>query len=190
MTTAFVGAGVVALGFGTVLPDHPNSPGLALVDVSLDGSLPTDLATRTVVDRSSRSDPRTFGDTAAQAAPDVWVLPLRSYSFSSPFGYRWGRLHAGVDLAADYGAQYQAAARGRVILAGWYGGYGNFVLIDHGDGFVTGYAHQSQIAVSCGEHVSQGQTLGYVGCTGHCFGPHLHFEVRINGSPVDPLGYL
>ena len=69
------------------------------------------------------------------------------------------------------------------------GGYGNFVIVDHGGGLSTGYAHQSSIAVG-GGGVSQGQVLGYVGCTGHCFGPHLHFEVRVNGSPVDPLGYL
>jgi murein DD-endopeptidase MepM/ murein hydrolase activator NlpD len=70
------------------------------------------------------------------------------------------------------------------------GGYGNLVVIDHGRGLATAYAHQSQIAVSVGERVGQGQTIGYVGCTGHCFGPHLHFEVRVNGTAVDPLGYL
>jgi murein DD-endopeptidase MepM/ murein hydrolase activator NlpD len=69
-------------------------------------------------------------------------------------------------------------------------GYGNLVAIDHGRGISTAYGHQSSIAVSVGQVVSQGQTIGYVGCTGHCFGPHLHFEVRINGAPVDPLGYL
>ena len=69
-------------------------------------------------------------------------------------------------------------------------GYGNLVAIDHGRGISTAYGHQSSIAVSLGQSVSQGQTIGYVGCTGHCFGPHLHFEVRINGTPVDPLGYL
>ena len=107
----------------------------------------------------------------------------------SPFGMRWGRLHAGIDIAAGYGTPIHAAASGTVIFAGWMGGYGNFVIIDHGGGLSTGYAHQSSIAVGGGS-VSQGQVIGYVGCTGHCFGPHLHFEVRINGSPVDPMGYL
>jgi septal ring factor EnvC (AmiA/AmiB activator) len=73
---------------------------------------------------------------------------------------------------------------------GWMDGYGNLVFIDHGRGISTGYAHQSSIAVSNGQTVTQGQVIGYVGCTGHCFGPHLHFEVRVNGTPVDPLGYL
>ena len=102
---------------------------------------------------------------------------------------RWGRLHAGIDIAVPYGTPIHAAASGTVIYAGWMGGYGNFVIIDHGGGLSTGYAHQSSIAVGGGS-VSQGQVIGYVGCTGHCFGPHLHFEVRINGTPVDPLGYL
>jgi murein DD-endopeptidase MepM/ murein hydrolase activator NlpD len=108
----------------------------------------------------------------------------------SPFGYRWGRLHAGIDIGVAYGTPIHAAASGTVVLAGWTGGYGNFTCIDHGGGMATCYAHQSSYAVSSGAQVAQGQVIGYVGCTGHCFGPHLHFEVRINGNPVDPLGYL
>jgi murein DD-endopeptidase MepM/ murein hydrolase activator NlpD len=107
----------------------------------------------------------------------------------SPFGMRWGRLHTGIDIAVPYGTPIHASAAGTVIFAGWMGGYGNFVIIDHGGGLATAYAHQSSIAVGGGS-VSQGQVIGYVGCTGHCFGPHLHFEVRINGTPVDPMGYL
>jgi murein DD-endopeptidase MepM/ murein hydrolase activator NlpD len=107
----------------------------------------------------------------------------------SPFGMRWGRMHTGIDIAVGYGTPIHAAASGTVIFAGWMGGYGNFVIVDHGGGMSTGYAHQSSIAVGGGS-VTQGQVIGYVGCTGHCFGPHLHFEVRINGSPVDPMGYL
>jgi murein DD-endopeptidase MepM/ murein hydrolase activator NlpD len=108
----------------------------------------------------------------------------------SPFGYRWGRLHAGIDIAVPYGTPIHAAAAGTVVLAGWVTGYGNYTCIDHGGGMATCYAHQSAFAVSQGASVAQGQVIGYVGCTGHCFGPHLHFEVRINGTPVDPLGYL
>ena len=107
----------------------------------------------------------------------------------SGFGMRWGRMHEGIDIAVGYGTPIHAAASGTVIFSGWMGGYGNFVIIDHGGGMATAYGHQSAIAVGLGP-VSQGQVIGYVGCTGHCFGPHLHFEVRINGSPVDPLGYL
>jgi murein DD-endopeptidase MepM/ murein hydrolase activator NlpD len=108
----------------------------------------------------------------------------------SGFGMRWGRLHAGIDIAAPSGTPIHAAASGAVIYSGWMSGYGNLVVIDHGRGLATAYAHQSSIAAGNGQSVSQGQVIGYVGCTGHCFGPHLHFEVRVNGTPVDPLGYL
>ena len=109
---------------------------------------------------------------------------------TSPFGMRWGRMHTGIDIGVSYGTPIHAAASGQVIYAGVMDGYGNLVFIDHGRGISTGYAHQSSIAVSNGQTVTQGQVIGYVGCTGHCFGPHLHFEVRVNGAPVDPLGYL
>ena len=108
----------------------------------------------------------------------------------SGFGMRWGRMHEGIDIGVGYGTPIHAAASGTVVYSGWMSGYGNFVIIDHGGGMATAYGHQSAIAVGNGQSVSQGQVIGYVGCTGHCFGPHLHFEVRINGSPVDPLGYL
>ncbi|MEA2468084.1 MAG: hypothetical protein QOJ57_2210 [Thermoleophilaceae bacterium] len=111
----------------------------------------------------------------------------------SPFGPRWGRMHTGVDIAAGTGTPIRAAAAGTVSLIqseASSGGYGNFTCISHGGGIATCYAHQSSIGVSGGQSVSQGQVIGAVGCTGHCFGPHLHFEVRVNGSPVDPLGYL
>jgi murein DD-endopeptidase MepM/ murein hydrolase activator NlpD len=109
---------------------------------------------------------------------------------TSPFGWRWGRMHEGIDLGAAYGSPIAAAAAGVVIYAGWEGGYGNLVVIDHGGGLATAYGHQSRIAVSVGQSVSQGETIGYVGSTGHSTGPHLHFEVRVNGQAVDPLGYL
>jgi murein DD-endopeptidase MepM/ murein hydrolase activator NlpD len=108
----------------------------------------------------------------------------------SGFGMRWGRLHAGVDIAVPAGTPIHAAASGTVVMLGWVDGYGNYTCVDHGGGMSTCYAHQSGYATSAGAQVSQGQVIGYVGCTGHCFGDHLHFEVRINGSPVDPMGYL
>ena len=126
-------------------------------------------------------------DSTPSAAGFVWPV---SGPVVSPFGYRWGRLHAGIDIAVGYGTPIHAAAAGTVVLAGWVSGYGNYTCVDHGGGLATCYAHQSSYAVSNGAQVGQGQVIGYVGCTGHCFGPHLHFEVRINGSPVDPLGYL
>jgi murein DD-endopeptidase MepM/ murein hydrolase activator NlpD len=108
----------------------------------------------------------------------------------SPFGMRWGRLHAGIDIAVGSGTAIRAADSGRVALMGWVGGYGNYTCIQHNASLSTCYAHQSSFATSNGASVSQGQVIGYVGCTGHCFGDHLHFETRVGGSPVDPLGYL
>jgi peptidoglycan DL-endopeptidase CwlO len=108
----------------------------------------------------------------------------------SPFGMRWGRLHAGVDIAVPAGTPIRAADSGRVVLLGWTGGYGNYTCIAHGSSLSTCYAHQSSYATSNGASVSKGQVIGYIGCTGHCFGDHLHFETRVNGSPVDPMGYL
>jgi murein DD-endopeptidase MepM/ murein hydrolase activator NlpD len=108
----------------------------------------------------------------------------------SPFGMRWGRLHAGVDIAVGSGTPIRAADAGTVVLMGWVGGYGNYTCIQHNGSLSTCYAHQSSFATSNGANVGQGQVIGYVGCTGHCFGDHLHFETRVNGSPVDPMGYL
>ena len=108
----------------------------------------------------------------------------------SPFGMRWGRLHAGIDIAVPSGTPIHAADGGRVILMGWVGGYGNYTCIQHTSSLSTCYAHQSSFATSNGASVSRGQVIGYIGCTGHCFGDHLHFETRVGGSPVDPMGYL
>ena len=108
----------------------------------------------------------------------------------SPFGMRWGRLHAGVDIAVPSGTPVHAAKSGKVLIAGWVSGYGNYTCIGHGGGLSTCYGHQTSIGVSVGQSVSQGQVIGYSGCTGHCFGPHVHFETRINGVPVNPMGYL
>jgi murein DD-endopeptidase MepM/ murein hydrolase activator NlpD len=109
---------------------------------------------------------------------------------TSGYGPRWGRIHAGIDISAPAGTPIRAAKAGQTVIASPYGGYGNFVCINHGGGLSTCYAHQSSIATSVGANVSQGQVIGYVGCTGHCFGDHLHFEVRVNGAAQDPLAYL
>jgi murein DD-endopeptidase MepM/ murein hydrolase activator NlpD len=111
-------------------------------------------------------------------------------SVVSPFGMRWGRLHAGIDIAVPAGTPIRAADGGTVVLLGMVSGYGNYTCIQHTGSLSTCYAHQSAYATSQGASVRQGQVIGYVGCTGHCFGDHLHFETRLNGSPVDPFGYL
>jgi murein DD-endopeptidase MepM/ murein hydrolase activator NlpD len=113
----------------------------------------------------------------------------------SGFGPRFGggEFHEGIDIAVPSGTPIRAAAAGTVIFTeseASSGGYGNFTCIDHGGGLSTCYAHQASFAVSAGQQVSQGQVIGYSDCTGHCFGPHVHFEVRIDGAPTDPMGYL
>lgn len=100
------------------------------------------------------------------------------------------RFHAGIDIGAPYGASVIAADAGEVVFTGVLGGYGNAIVVDHGGGLATTYNHLSAFGVGSGQTVSRGQLIGNVGCTGYCTGPHLHFEVRVNGSPVDPLPYL
>ena len=129
------------------------------------------------------------GPTDATPSSSGLIWPV-SGPVTSGFGMRWGRMHEGIDIGAASGTPIHAAAGGTVIYAGWMGGYGNLVVIDHHNSLATAYGHQSAIATAVGASVSQGQVVGYVGCTGHCFGPHLHFEVRVNGTPVDPLAYL
>jgi len=140
------------------------------------------------------SDARVRGQLASSQSTGTpsasgFIWPV-SGPVVSPFGMRWGRLHAGIDIAVPSGTPIHAAAAGRVVIAGWVSGYGNYTCIDHGGGVATCYGHQSSFAVGVGASVGQGQVIGYSDCTGHCFGPHLHFEVRVNGTPVDPLGYL
>jgi murein DD-endopeptidase MepM/ murein hydrolase activator NlpD len=109
---------------------------------------------------------------------------------TSGFGMRWGRMHEGIDIAVPSGTPIQAAAGGTVAIAAPTGGYGNYTCINHSAGLSTCYAHQSSYAVGVGDSVGQGEVIGSVGCTGSCFGDHLHFEVRVNGAAVDPMGYL
>jgi murein DD-endopeptidase MepM/ murein hydrolase activator NlpD len=109
---------------------------------------------------------------------------------SSPFGYRWGRLHAGIDIANDEGTSVQAARTGKVTFVGWYGGYGNAVMIDHGQDVVSLYGHLSKYYVQVGQVVQRGQTIAAIGTTGNSTGPHLHFEVRQYGKPVNPMTLL
>ncbi len=132
---------------------------------------------------------------AAGGAPGTLVRPVPG-AVSSPFGprmhpiYGYMRMHNGVDMNGAMGQPIVAAADGVVFFAGVKGGYGNSIMIDHGGGMTTLYAHQSKLAASVGQRVKAGQIIGYVGSTGVSTGPHLHFEVRINGNPVDPVKYF
>jgi septal ring factor EnvC (AmiA/AmiB activator) len=131
------------------------------------------------------------GGSAQVSAPSSsgFAWPLCA-PVTSEYGPRWGRMHQGIDQGAGTGTPVGASKAGSVIFAGWQGGYGNLVLIDHHDGVVTAYAHLSSIAAGSGQSVSQGQTIGNVGSTGNSTGPHLHFETRVNGNAVNPRQYL
>ncbi|MFN2469309.1 MAG: M23 family metallopeptidase [Gaiellaceae bacterium] len=120
----------------------------------------------------------------------VWPLPRPYTAISSPFGPRGGRLHAGIDVPAPIGTQIFAADTGTVVIAGPTGGYGNYTCIQHTKSLSTCYAHQSRFAVRPGEDVQKGQVIGLVGNTGNSTGPHLHFETRIGGKPVDPVNFF
>lgn len=115
---------------------------------------------------------------------------------TSPFGYRTHPIfgttiyHSGIDIGVDEGTLVHAADSGTVSYSGWLGGYGYAVIVDHGRGISTLYAHNSDLAVSEGQSVSKGQVIAYAGSTGYSTGPHVHFEVRVNGEPTDPMGYL
>jgi murein DD-endopeptidase MepM/ murein hydrolase activator NlpD len=151
-----------------------------------------------VAEELGRRQAQAQSDSSSSSSSGTGGLadPLPHIEINSGFGYRvhpiYGTvlLHTGDDLAADSGDPIHAAADGVVVSAGWLGGYGNATVIDHGGGLATLYGHQSVILVSPGQHVVKGQVIGKVGCTGSCTGPHLHFEVRINGNPVDPTPYL
>ncbi|MEV4346076.1 M23 family metallopeptidase [Actinoplanes sp. NPDC049596] len=129
---------------------------------------------------------------SAAAAGAAWVNPNPAGRVTSCYGQRWGRLHAGVDIAGPNGSPILAAGAGVVVRAGEAAGYGNAVLIDHGNGYLTHYGHMSAIAVRDGEHVAVGQRIGDEGSTGHSTGPHLHFEVHAGHykNPVEPTRWL
>ena len=128
-------------------------------------------------------------DSSPHTTPSIW--PAAGY-VSSPYGLRFDgtEFHQGIDIAADMGAPIVATADGVVTAAGWNGGYGNMVDVDHGGGIVTRYGHASAVAVTVGQQVRRGEVIAYVGSTGRSTGPHVHYEVRVNGAPVNPAGYL
>lgn len=156
----------------------------------LDGDVASIQAELAVLLGETASAPLPAGPIRYGSGQFVWPV---DGPVVSGFGMRWGRMHEGIDIAVPAGTPIRAAAAGSVVLLQSEvesGGYGNFTCLDHGGGLQTCYAHQSSFAVGSGQSVSQGEVIGYSGCTGHCFGDHLHFEVRIGGAPTDPLGYL
>ena len=122
--------------------------------------------------------------------PPTYIKPLAGGRFTSGFGRRWGRMHKGTDWACPVGTTVYASCAGTVIQASYSGGYGNCVVISHADGRTTRYAHNSKLLVKTGQHVEQGEAVALSGNTGRSTGPHVHFELYVNGAAVDPLDYI
>ncbi len=135
----------------------------------------------------------TSPDSNLQLRDILAVEPVANARVTSPYGYRTlgGReFHPGVDLAAPYGTPIYATGTGVVVYSGWKNGYGNFIEIDHGHGYITRYGHSSRLLVSVGDEIKKDQEIARVGCTGRCTGPHLHYEVLLDGKRQNPATYL
>ena len=124
------------------------------------------------------------------AATGTFIVPLDHYVVTSEWGGRWGRMHEGMDLAAPTGTPIHASDGGKIIKANYWSGHGLCVEVDHGNGVITRYSHCSAVFVNIGDLVYQGQHIANVGNTGHSFGSHCHFEVRVNGSSQNPRKYI
>ncbi|MET7747174.1 M23 family metallopeptidase [Micromonospora sp. NPDC005367] len=206
---ALVGLGVAGAAIATTGDDHDPAP------VSLDAQARTEAAAR--ADRSAREStaPVTPSASPTSVSPSplvkpatpkakpkpkktarpkpAWVIPMKGATITSCFGPRWGTQHQGIDFAMPAGTPIHAAFGGTVVKAGDAGdGYGNSVFIDHGNGYLTHYAHQSRLIVSVGDKVAAGQVIGYEGATGDATGPHLHFEVHQGQmwNQIDPAPFL
>ncbi|MFU8871871.1 M23 family metallopeptidase [Micromonospora sp. SL4-19] len=187
VTTAFVGAGLVALG-ANALPDAKSVDPSVLDQLKQASITSQDAAARADTVEPASRDSRAGGKTATEE--DVWLLPLHGYDFNTPYGMRWGKLHTGIDLAAAEGTPYHAIHDGKVTKAGWFGGYGYAVIVQHPDGSEAIYGQSSAVSVKEGQQVKAGEQLGLVGNTGHAYGSHLHLEIHVNGQPLDPVPWL
>ncbi|MDA1360642.1 M23 family metallopeptidase [Glycomyces luteolus] len=201
--SAVAGASIVAMATGAGFSSGEEQPGTsrAVADIAAlaaeasappagsDGvstaDAPIGTATATEVASAERTSPVT-----GQDAQIKWTPMLDEITITSLFGQRWGRNHNGVDFDAETGDPVYAAYPGTVTHAGWETGFGNLVVIDHGDGVETYYAHNSEVLVSEGDWVDAGGQIANAGNTGRSFGSHVHFEVHVNGEPVEPLSYL
>jgi murein DD-endopeptidase MepM/ murein hydrolase activator NlpD len=190
--SAFVAAGGVALASASHLPDAKAVNPKVLA--SLENASSSQLAERDAAKApASRGEDRSKATTKAaedEAAADVWLLPLDQYTYTSPFGVRFGKLHAGIDLAAPDGTPYKAIHAGKVTQAGYGGGYGYTITIQNPDGTETIYAHSRRLLVKKGDEVKAGQVIAEVGNSGYSYGTHLHLEIHVNGTPIDPIGFL
>lgn len=190
ITSAVAGAGIVAFGASVGVQDAKvdtfNSDASALAEAA---------ALRDqAIDQTSRGD-RGLNSSINQAPKDVWLLPMRHYRYTSKYGQRWlngsQRMHAGIDLGGiRSGTPISAVHDGTVILSRWNGGYGNNVVIDHGNGLTSVYGHGSKLLVKEGQQIKAGEEIMLAGNTGHSFGVHLHLEIRINDRTVEPIKFL
>jgi murein DD-endopeptidase MepM/ murein hydrolase activator NlpD len=174
------------VGATSTVPAGPSAPSTPATSSGGGGGGPSATAAPT----TPRPQPTSPPSTASPPPSSTSLAWPASGPVTSPFGPRWGRMHNGIDIGASMGQGIVAAAGGTVIFSGVMSGFGEVVLIDHGGGLVTLYAHQSQRQVSNGQSVSRGQRIGLVGSTGNSTGPHLHFETRVSGTSVDPMRYL
>ena len=185
MLSAVAGAGVIALVAAQAVPADADSLGFSMASVRSDGS-----ARSGPDDQAARGAGRAELAERNQPAPDVWLLPARSYHVTSTYGMRWGRFHAGIDLGAPVGTPFYAVAAGRITDCRWDGGYGFAVRIDHGGGIASVYGHASRLLCREGATVRAGELIGRIGNTGRSYGPHLHFEIRRDGRPVEPTSFM
>ncbi|MQA27314.1 MAG: peptidoglycan DD-metalloendopeptidase family protein [Micromonosporaceae bacterium] len=186
---------MVALGTASAMPSNSSNSAAYADDPALDpasaGADGLDADRGNLADRASRSGRSATLPKGKRLAPrDIWVLPVKKYNLTSLYGARWGTTHRGIDLAGPYGTPVHAAHEGTVVRAGWYGGYGYAVDIDHGGGVVTRYGHNSAVTVSVGQYVRAGQQIAKMGSTGYSTGNHSHFEVRIGDEAINPIPYL
>jgi murein DD-endopeptidase MepM/ murein hydrolase activator NlpD len=190
--SAFVGAGVVAMGAASNLPDAKAVNPSVLQNLKTASVTSKALADRAgTAGRANRGEDRSAAKANPErAAQDVWLLPLDDYVFTSPYGIRWGKLHAGIDLAAPEGTPYKAVHAGTVTQAGYNGGYGYSITVKQADNTEVVYAHSRRLLVKVGDKVTAGQVIAEVGNTGYSYGTHLHLEVHVNGTPIDPIVFL
>ena len=192
---AVVGAGVVAIGAATNLKDFKDIDPAAFQGLETARVTESDIAERNAgAERANRSAERGSEEastlSADEAAEQAWVLPLADYQFTSGYGVRFEKLHAGIDLAAAEGTPYKAIKGGTVVQAGHYGGYGYAVTIKTDDGVEMIYAHSRKVLVEKGQVVQTGDVIGQVGNSGASYGTHLHIETHFEGEPTDPIPLL
>ncbi|WP_169732423.1 M23 family metallopeptidase [Haloglycomyces albus] len=209
---AVVGASTVALSSAATLPDNtPDSTANeAIADIASNARVPqhntavngahsgtgnvengsTDGADEASESREVERRNIPHSEVTVQSPERRWVEPLKDIMITSQYGPRWGSSHNGVDFSAATGDPIYAVYPGEVVTAGWEGGFGRLVILDHGDGVQTYYAHNSELLVEPGQWVEAGDQISKAGNTGFSLGSHLHLEVHDNGTPVEPLSFL